>query len=357
MHFSSNSVWCMLAILIMLSATTTAFLLPAKVVRLQQVEYSAALRSRPASLTPQYLAKRNLKDEAGFVSQDIIDLPEVIGREWEIDCYSRPVVGADGKKLWEVLITDSEGTFRYLKTLPSNLVNSRNLRKVVEELMDEAPVKPTVIRFFRNQMYNMITIALSTLDVEVKPSRCTNNLFLWLEEREKNIYPTMSGYNPQLRQQTILDYEVNQPDPLPDVLKAQSYAYVALPVEVFREKQVNKDNINRGRLCPLNAMPETGWIHGITLLSSRASSIAAWMDGLEISSVKADLLGKELLLNTDISSQFIIARLGDAQKKEAQVFEKGKTEANGYHFISVQETPESEEVEGFWLLKEFGENL
>ena len=39
--------------------------------------------------------------------------------EWELDCYSRPVM-VGGKKLWEVLITDSTGSFRRCETLPSN---------------------------------------------------------------------------------------------------------------------------------------------------------------------------------------------------------------------------------------------
>ena len=39
--------------------------------------------------------------------------------EWELDCYSRPVL-VDGKKLWEVLITDSSGSFRVCETLASN---------------------------------------------------------------------------------------------------------------------------------------------------------------------------------------------------------------------------------------------
>lgn len=39
--------------------------------------------------------------------------------EWELDCYSRPVV-VDGKKLWEVLITDSVGGLRICRSLPSN---------------------------------------------------------------------------------------------------------------------------------------------------------------------------------------------------------------------------------------------
>ena len=39
--------------------------------------------------------------------------------DWELDCYSRPVM-VDGKKLWEVLLTDSNGSFRLCERLPSN---------------------------------------------------------------------------------------------------------------------------------------------------------------------------------------------------------------------------------------------
>ena len=97
-----------------------------------------------------------------------------------------------------------------------------------------------------------------------------------------------------------------------------------------------------------------GWIHGITLFSKRADSIAAWMDGFEISHVKADLLTRQLILNIDINSQYVIAPLLDVQKKEAQIYEKGRLggDAKGYHFLSVQYGPESEGVEGFWLLRE-----
>ena len=41
----------------------------------------------------------------------------------------------------------------------------------------------------------------------------------------------------------------------------------------------------------------------------------------------------------------------------AQIFEKGKTASAGYHFLSVQATPESDEVEGFWLIRQFDSDL
>lgn len=292
------------------------------------------------------------KEQIDVAPGDLV-FPDDLSDEWEIDCYSRAVIGDDGKKLWEVLISDSKGGFRYLKTVPSNLVNSRNLRKIVEEVIEASPIRPRVIRFFRNQMLNMINIALSTLEVEVRPSQRCHNLFMWLRDREKEIYPKMRGYDPKLKQTTILDYDVSQPDRLPDVLKSESYAFVALPAEVFWEGQINAENMKRGSLCPLRDMPKTGWVHGITLFSKRAEAVASWMCGLEIGNLKADLLSKELLLTTDISNQFIVAPLMEAQKKEAQIFEKGKVAANGYHFISVQANKDSEEVEGFWLLRTF----
>lgn len=117
--------------------------------------------------------------------------------EWELDCYSRPVV-INGKKLWEVLVTDSAGSFRFAKTLPSNQVNSKQVRATLEQFQEEYVdqhnlEQPSVIRFFRGAMFNMLNIALTDLDVISKPSRCTFALAQWLEERHRDVYPNMEG--------------------------------------------------------------------------------------------------------------------------------------------------------------------
>ena len=312
---------------------------------------------RAAALTPSPRSPPLRCQRLSATSTDTPVFPETMSEEWELDCYSRPVLVEGGKKLWEVLLTDSTGEFKYLKTLPSNLVNSRNLRRVVEEVVEAAPVRPRVIRFFRGQMFNMISIAIQGLDVEVRPSRRVHSLLSWLEERERSVYPQMPGYSPQLRQQTVLDYDAAQSDRLPDVLKSESYAFVALRAESFWSGEVNRENINRGHLCPLAGMPRTGWIQGLALFSRRADAVAAWMSGLEISHVKADLVSRELLLHTDISKQFVIAPLSEAQKREAQVFERTKANSNGFHFLSVQASPDADDVEGFWLLRQFGDSV
>ena len=104
--------------------------------------------------------------------------PTKVSNEWELDFYSRPVQGPDGKKLWELLVTDAQGTFQHVEAVPSNCVNSRELRARVQRLIDDTPLKPKKIRFFRTQMKNMISIALGELpDVECKPSRVTYALY------------------------------------------------------------------------------------------------------------------------------------------------------------------------------------
>ena len=137
-----------------------------------------------------------------------------ISNEWELDVYSRPVTGADGKKLWELLICDATGSLRHVSPIPSNMVNSREVRKTIEGVIEAAPggSKPTVIRFFRNAMFNMIDIALKEVDISVKPCRTTYAMYQWLEEREREVYPNMPGYQAAMKQPAFFDIRVRYSD-------------------------------------------------------------------------------------------------------------------------------------------------
>ena len=153
----------------------------------------AALRLSPQCLrVPAHARSRPapaMNAMNAMTTTEVMDVTAPCG-QWELDFYSRPVQGADGKKLWELLVTDSSGSFRHIEVVPSNCVNSRELRSRVQRLIDSSEVKPTSVRFFRVQMKNMISIALNELPgVECKPSRVTYRLNEWLEEREQNVYP------------------------------------------------------------------------------------------------------------------------------------------------------------------------
>lgn len=281
--------------------------------------------------------------------------------DWELDCYSRPVLVDGKKKLWEILMTDSSGNMRIRRALPSNKVNSREVRRVVEEIIDESDVKPGTIRFFRGAMFNMINIALSEIDVIAKPSRCTFALAQWIEERNRDIYPNMKGYQPTMSGiggigGTFLD--IRTAVKLPDALRGEKYAFVGLPLaEFMKGGSINADNIGVGRLCLVdNTLPADSYVQGVVILTSRAKALSSWLAGTEVAGVKADLRKRELVMETDIDNQYLMAKLDDDQRREAANYEEGKDALNGLHFISVQ-TDENNDPAGFWLLREIPDNL
>jgi hypothetical protein len=273
--------------------------------------------------------------------------------EWELDCYSRPVAVA-GKKLWEVLITDSAGSFRFRQTLPSNQVNSKTLRQIVDDLMERADVKPNTIRFFRGAMFNMINIALMELPVTSKPSRCTFALASWLEDRHENVYPQMEGFNANMVGSTIPSFlDVRTPVRLPDALRGEKYAFVALPVAEFLPGgSVDATNIGVGRICTIpRDIPADAFVQGVVILTNRAEALASWLAGTEVVALTADLRKRVLVMETDIDTQYLMAKLNESQRVEAASLEEGKAGLKGLHFVSVQENEDSDPT-GFWLLRE-----
>ncbi|CAB9507812.1 TAB2 homolog, chloroplastic [Seminavis robusta] len=278
--------------------------------------------------------------------------------EWELDCYSRPVV-INGKKLWEVLITDSTGSFRYVKTLPSNQVNSKQLRTTVETMVEDYVDQydleaPSIIRFFRGAMFNMINIALTDLDVSSRPSRCTFALGQWLEERHRDTYPKMEGYRASMVGAAGPSFmDVRTPVKLPDALRGEQYAFVGLPLAEFLPGgDISQDNIGVGKLCPIDpTLPADAFVQGVVILTQRAPALASWLAGTEAVALKCDLRKRQLVMETDIDTQYLVARLDDVQRMEGAAFEEGKDALNGLHFVSVQKDDESDPA-GFWLLRE-----
>jgi len=201
---------------------------------------------------------------------------------------------------------------------------------------------------------------LSELDVIAKPSRCTFELVQWLEERNRDVYPEMEGYRATMAggpaKASFLN--VRTPVKLPDALRGEKYAFVALPVAEFKKGgSINQDNIGVGRLCPVDPMLAADeFVQGIAIFTSRASALASWLQGTELSGFNADLRKRTLVMDTDIENQYLMAKLDDFQREEAAAFEEGKDNLNGLHFVSVQIDDESD-PSGFWLLREMPDGL
>jgi hypothetical protein len=279
---------------------------------------------------------------------------ELIDRDneiWEIDFFSRPVLNNDGKKLWELIVVNKNDDFLHIETVPNNLINSKELRKRIRQLIESAPVKPKVVKFFRVQMFNMISIALSDLDIVVKPSRRTYSLLNKIKEREENVYPKMEGYKSYMR-----DYNSNDdilkktPEKMPDALRGEQYIFASIDY-------TDLDTIvNTGPLfndiCPINGeFFKDSNIPGIIIYSKRSKPLSSWMDGIEIFSFECDIEQKNLVIECGLETQYLFGKMSDEQIQEAKLFEINKKKCNGYHFIAIQSNSDGEEIDGFWFLK------
>lgn len=280
---------------------------------------------------------------------------------WELDFYSRPVLDEKGKKLWEVLICESpldvkqpvDGLFRYSTFLNNTEVNSVKLRESVEAAIARAPAPPDKIRFFRRQMSNMITKACEEVGIPAYASRRTLALSRWLDERLASVYPEMPNYQAGGNLSVLLPNPT--PQPLPDALIGEKWAFVTLEATAFDD--LSEWAIDFGESFPLalaGLAPDTP-VPGLLLFSSRALPLAAWMSGLELAYVKylSESKPPQLLLETGGSDSWILATLTTAAlQQEAAQFEMVKAKAGGIHFIAVQTDPQAEEFKGFWLLAE-----
>lgn len=283
-------------------------------------------------------------------------LAPTVSDTWELDFYSRPVVGSDGKKLWELIIVDSLGVFEHVEIMPNSMVNSRELRKRIKAVMDESPKKPRVVRFFRSQMYNMINIALSDIDVEVRPSRRTYALYELLKERETSVYPKMPGYRglPSTKQSSLEDMDLGITEKLPDELRCEKFVFGNIPLGQVEEFFATADSANYfGDSCIVDSrVSKDALVPGLIVISSRSKALAAWMSGVELAYIKAALKKREIVLECGLSTVYRFAAINDTIKEEARNFEVSKRNVEGLHFLAVQKTTDTDEIDGFWLFND-----
>lgn len=279
---------------------------------------------------------------------------------WELDFYSRPVLDEQQKKLWEVLICETplevntrlESLFRYSQFCSGTEVNSVVLCKAIQEAIAQAPKPPDKIRFFRRQMTNMITRGCQEAGIPIYPSRRTLALRAWIQERMETVYPTMPTY--QAGTNPSVSPPLNPPQPLPDALIGQQWAFVTLEANAFADMPDWSIDFSEAFPLELAHISSETPIPGIIVFSPRALPLAAWLSGVDLGSLHlSDEEPFRLLLETGISDTWILANLPKPQlQQEAQAFETAKKRANGVHFLAVQANPQAEEFAGFWLMRE-----
>lgn len=278
---------------------------------------------------------------------------------WELDFYSRPVLDAGGKKLWEVLICESpldvrsqpDSLFRYSQFCSNTEVNSVWLKAALEKAIAQAPQPPDRVRFFRRQMNNMITKACADAGISASPSRRTLALNQWIQERLTRVYPAMENYQVVANPSVILPAVPAQA--LPDALLGERWAFVTLETSAFAEMPEWEIGFSESFPPEMFDLAPDMPIPGLIIFSSRALPLAAWMSGLELAFLRFNLSPPQLVLETGANDSWVLASLPSAElEAEVKDFEAKKLAANQVHFVAVQADQNSEAFAGFWLMQE-----
>ena len=282
---------------------------------------------------------------------------------WELDFYSRPVLDESQKKLWEVLICESatdlavqaDELFQYSEFLTNAEVNSLRLRAVIQQAVAQAVAQgkkpPDRIRFFRRQMNNMIMKACEDAGLPAYASRRTLMVSQWLNQRERDYYPTLPNY--QAGGNPSVNLPPPKPQPLPAALMGERWSFMNLEAAAFAEMADWEISFSEAfPLSMLGLSPET-IVPGLVIYSARALPLAGWMSGLELAFLRFNLQPPQLVLETGANDAWILASLpSPSLQAEAKAFEEAKRKAGKIHFVAVQTNPESEVFAGFWLMQE-----
>ena len=282
--------------------------------------------------------------------------------DWEIDFYSRPILEENGKKRWELLITNTNNfkdkkTFKWEKICPASSVNSIWLKDALEEAINEANLqgwdRPSVLRCWRSSMKTMIKRAADQIGIDLISSRRTYSLFEWLIDRERNLYPKQKGYigvNLAPPSNPI----TNQAIPLPEEVRGDSWSFASLSLNTLRE--ADEWEIKFSNLIPIKeSIDENITIPGIRLFSSKRSlALAAWLGGLE--PAKLLIEGTQVILEAGQADRWLVTDIEEEAKKAIEKnFLNTKQVADGLQFISVQNSPAQDSLDGFWMLRDIGD--
>lgn len=277
---------------------------------------------------------------------------------WELDFYSRPVLDANNKKVWELLICDRERQFEWVRECPSNEVNSEWLAKQLTECVETTGQTPIKIRFFRPSMTNIIIRGCTLAGITGQASRRVFTMSSWLAERMASIYPNREGF--QAVDPNPLPLKVlaaQDPKPIPDALMGESWILVSLKAGDFAE--ASEWSMDFSELLDISHLDPETIVSGIIIISSRATALAAWMSGVDPVFIKFErLLGDrtQMQLEASADARWVLANLQAPKDKNAiaqgAAFEQSKQNSQGFHFLAVQNKPEEEHFAGFWMLKE-----
>ena len=280
--------------------------------------------------------------------------------DWELDFYSRPILEPDGRKRWELLITstptlsDPIVPFRFIKCCPSGEVNSLWLTQALQEAgaaaEDAGWSAPQRLRCWRSSMRTMVQRAAAELSLEVIPSRRTYALLDWLQQRQREVYPSLEGFmaGPLAPPPAPVP---TPPVPLPEEVQGDAWSWAALPGWLLQE--AGEWPMGFSGLIPMPPdLSSEAPVPGLRLFSrSRALAMAGWLGGLE--PVRLLVEERQLLLEAGQDDRWLVS---DLESEAADAIETALRESSehmhGLQFIAIQSSPEEQSFAGFWMMRD-----
>lgn len=264
--------------------------------------------------------------------------------DWELDFYYRPLVDVDNRKIWELLIHARTG-WRFERRCSPQEANATWLRENLQIALAEAPAPPQRVLYFRPLMSGIVERACKELDLQTRLTRRTFYLDEWLRARERDLYPGETGYQPPGPAPAGLERAPARP--LPDALRGERWAFVALSAIEIRELKELEIPFGEQLNFTLPPVP----VPGVVIFSKRAEPLAAWMSGVDPASLYFQP-GEpaSLLLEAGVEERWVVVSFRDPQiVGEGEDFERAKERSAGHHFLVIQR-PGQEEFTGFWSL-------
>ena len=272
---------------------------------------------------------------------------------WQADFYRRPLKDENGKTLWELLLCNSTGSFKYEALCPQSEANATWLANQFS--IASSGNLPDKIQVFRPQSLSLIETAAQQLGIAVEPTRRTDALKQWLQEKAQE-YPHMSNYTGEPYQSIALDKP--PPVPLPENLWGEQWRFAMLAAgdikDAFSEKPIPILEMPEF-LLPFNlGIASTISVPGVIIYGGRQSMrLARWIE--ESRPVALNYIAGApdgLILEAGLIDRWIVATFEDKEvSQSAQMYEHRQELSKGLHFLLVQPDDSGMTYTGFWLLR------
>lgn len=273
---------------------------------------------------------------------------------WQADFYRRPLQDEAGNSLWELVICDADRSFTAYAFCSQSQADSAWIAQQLQQWI-EASGKPDRLQVFRPQSASLLAAASEPLGIKVEPTRRTEALKQYLQQRAKE-YLQSPNYNNQPYEPVKLDKPA--PLPLSENLWGDQWRFASIAaadlISAFEHRPIPIRETPEF-LLPINLqISSTTPIPGVIIDGGRKSmQLAKWLQRsrpVSLNYIPGQPDG--LILEAGLVERWVLTTFEDADViAAARSFREKQAAAKGLHFLLVQPDNSGMTYTGFWLLQ------